>query len=181
MSIKARDIIKMMEKGYLKKLCLSGMFIAIGYVITAFLKIPYAGGAGYFNFGDIITLISSVILGPWYGALIGASFSSMADLSSGYGLFIPFTIIAKSLMAISAGYLYKIFPIRLKYFSFLIGTLVMVGVYFIAYWIYYDLGAYISSLFDLVQALVSSLLGYFLLLPLEKYLSKKHRDDKAVS
>jgi len=167
------------EKGYLKKLTLSGMLIALGYVLTVFLKIPYANGAGYFNFGDVITLLAAVILGPWYGAFIGASFSSMADLFSGFGQFVPFTILAKALMAIISGYLYKIFPKKIKYFGLLIGSLVMVGIYFISYFIYYGLGAYISSIFDLVQALISSLLGYLLLFPLEKYFPKKSDEHQS--
>jgi uncharacterized membrane protein len=82
-------------------------------------------------------------------------------------------------MAIISGYLYKIFPKKIKYFGLLIGSLVMVGIYFISYFIYYGLGAYISSIFDLVQALISSLLGYFLLFPLEKYFQKKSDEHQS--
>lgn len=150
------------------------MLIAIGYVVTAFLSIPYASQAGYFNFGDVITILSSLILGPWYGAFIGATFSAMADLSGGYAHFIPFTIIAKALMAILVGYLHKIFPKKLKISAFIIASLAMVSVYFVAYWVYYGLGSYILSLFDLIQGLVSSILGYLLFVLIDKIPKIKH-------
>lgn len=165
-----------MEKNYIKKISLSGMLIAIGYVVTAFLAIPYASQAGYFNFGDVITILSSVILGPWYGAFIGATFSAMADLSGGFAQFVPFTIAAKGLMAILGGYLHKIFPKKLKILAFFISSLAMVAVYFVAYWLYYGLGSSFLSLFDLIQGLISSILGYLLFVLIDK-IPKKMRTE----
>lgn len=167
-----------MEKSYLRKLCLSGIMIAIGYIVTAFLGIPYASGAGYLNFGDVITLVSSVILGPWYGAFIGVVFSSMADLTSGFVMFIPFTIVAKALMAITAGLLYRVFPKKIKFLSFLIGTLLMVLIYFISYMVYFGIGAYVSTLFDLIQAVVATVLGYIVIAVLERVIPKLQKGLK---
>lgn len=161
-----------MEKSYLRKLCLSGIMIAIGYIVTAFLGIPYASGAGYLNFGDVITLISSVILGPWYGAFIGIVFSSMADLTMGFVMFIPFTIIAKGLMGIVSGLLYRVLPKKIKFLSFLIGTLLMVLVYFASYMIYFGIGGYVSTLFDLIQAGVAVILATIIITILERVIPK---------
>lgn len=156
------------EKNYIKKISLSGMLIAVGYVVTVFLSVPYASYAGYFNFGDVITILSSVILGPCYGAFIGATFSAMADLSSGYAQFVPFTIFAKALMGILVGFLHKIFPKKLKIIAFFISSLAMVAVYFVAYWIYYGFGSYLLTVFDLIQGLISSILAYLLFILFDK-------------
>lgn len=144
------------------------MLIAVGYVVTVFLSVPYASYAGYFNFGDAITILSSVILGPWYGAFIGATFSAMADLSSDYAQFVPFTIIAKALMAILVGYLHKIFPKKLKILAFFISALPMVAVYFVAYLIYYGLGSYFLTIFDFIQGFISSILAYLSFIFIDK-------------
>jgi uncharacterized membrane protein len=163
-------------KDHLRKICLSGAFIAIGYIVTAFLSVPYGFG-GYFNFGDVITLISAVILGPWYGALIGSAFSSMADLTSGFAMFIPFTIIAKSLMAVSGGYLYRLFAKKIRIFAFLIASLFMVVIYFFSYLIYFGLAAYLNSIFDLLQASIVSLFAYIILISLQKLIKNKENES----
>ena len=67
-----------------KNITVAALLAAIAYLLTAFASIPYAGGAGYLNFGDAVIIFSSMILGPWWGALVGAIAGSLADLSAGY-------------------------------------------------------------------------------------------------
>ena len=47
----------------------SGVLAALAFLCAAYLSIPYAGG-GYFNFGDIVILLASGLLGPYAGAYL---------------------------------------------------------------------------------------------------------------
>ena len=51
------------------KISLTGLMIALIYVCTAFLSIPFANGAGYFNFSDCLILFTSIYIGPVEGIL----------------------------------------------------------------------------------------------------------------
>lgn len=149
------------------KISLTALFSALIFVVTAFLAIPYAGGAGYFNFSDAIILFSSSLFGPEIGIISGIIGASMSDLYSGFANCIPFTILAKALEAIVFSLLFFIFRkhSKIKYISFLIAPLFMVASY-IPYYLIYDNGqgalALISSCFDLLQGFISTCIGIVL-------------------
>ena len=134
-----------------KNITFAALLSAIAYLLTAFAAIPYAGGAGYLNFGDAVIIFSSMILGPWWGALVGAIAGSLADLSAGYISFALFTLVAKACEAIIAGLFFKYIKNNLKYIGTILGALFMVATYFVAYLILYGVGGLISSAFDLIQ------------------------------
>lgn len=156
-----------MRNNLVSKMCLTALFTAIAYVLTAFAAIPYADG-GFFNLGDIVTLVASVIIGPWYGVFVGTVAGSMADISFN-ALFIPFTIVAKGSMALLAGYLYPRCNKFIKPLILLSSTLLMVITYFFAYLILFGAGALISSAFDLAQAGVATVGSYLVLTLCHKY------------
>src|SRR5574344_867567 len=89
------------------KISLTALIIAIIYVCTAFLSIPFANGAGYFNFSDCLILFTSIYIGPLEGILSAIIGCALADLQAGAAQFIPFTIVAKGLEAIVAFLIYK--------------------------------------------------------------------------
>ena len=99
---------KSREHTLIAKMSAVAVFGALSFVMTAFLKIPYAGNAGYFNFGDIVTLLASMVLGPIEGALIGIVGGALSDLFLGYAFYAPWTILAKGLMGLATGFLYSV-------------------------------------------------------------------------
>lgn len=143
------------------KISFIALFSALIFVCGAFLAIPYAGGAGYFNFSDILILFSSAYLGPEIGLISGIIGASMSDLYAGFASCIPFTIVAKGLEAIVFSLIFFIFRKHkyLKHLSFIIAPLFMVASY-IPYYLLYDDGAgimaLISSCYDLLQGAISS-------------------------
>lgn len=149
------------------KISFIALFSALIFVCAAFLAIPYAGGAGYFNFSDILILFSSAYLGPEVGLIAGIIGSSISDLYAGFANCIPFTIVAKGLEAIAFSLIFFIFRKHkyLKYISFIVAPLFMVASY-IPYYILYDNGvgimALISSCYDLLQGAISSVGAIFL-------------------
>lgn len=163
----------MSKRALILKIALTALFSALIFVLTSFLPIPYAGGAGYFNFSDLLILFSSAYFGPFVGVLSGIIGASLSDLYVGFANSIPFTIIAKALEAIVFSLLFYFLRNHkyLKHISFFIAPVFMVASY-IPYYLIYDNGqgvmALVSSCFDLIQGTVSGTLAILLYLAFYK-------------
>lgn len=158
------------EHSRILRMCLVGIFGALSFVLTAFCQLPYAGGAGYFNFGDVIALFASLALGPIEGMAIGIIGGCFGDLFLGYAAFAPFTILAKGLMGLISGFLFK-FLHKQKIWRFIApycGSLIMILVYMLAYAIIDGYGVYLSSAFDCLQGFVCASLCIPLYLAIER-------------
>ena len=90
-----------MEKEKLRKLTLTALFMAMCCVTTMFLSVPSIGG--YTNLGDAFVLLGAMLLGPWYGAAAGGMGSALADLLTGYGYYVPGTLLIKGLVGLIVG------------------------------------------------------------------------------
>ena len=84
------------------------MFTALICVATMVIQIP-APLAGYVHFGDCFILIAAWVLGPWWGFAAGGIGSALADLFTGYAVYVPGTLIIKGLMAVAAAYIVSAF------------------------------------------------------------------------
>jgi uncharacterized membrane protein len=146
------------------------VFSALGYVLTAFAKIPYAGGAGYFNFGDVVTFFVSMLYGPLEGALVGIIAGAMGDLTAGYAAYIPWTILAKGLMGIGTGFLYIVLKKHkiIRFISPFLGATLMILSYMLAYAVLIGQGLYLSTAFDCLQGYGTAALAIPLVLLFEK-------------
>ncbi len=147
-----------------------GVFSALAFVLTAFCQIPYAGGAGYLNLGDIATIFASMAFGPIEGAIVGMIGGSMGDLFLGYAAYIPFTLIAKGLLGGVSGLFFIILKNKkaLRFLSPYIGSICMILVYMLAYCLIEGAGVYMSSLFDCLQGLLASSIAIIIYIPIEK-------------
>lgn len=150
------------------RLVLASLFVALSFIFTYFVKIPFPTG-GYFNVGDAFIMLAAIIIDPLTGILVGALAGGLSDLFAGYVLFIPFTILAKGLEALIAGFIYQKTRGLLRYVGVVIGPLVMVALYALSYVILFDKATMIANLpFDLAQAGIAIVLTIILLLLLEK-------------
>lgn len=152
------------------RIAVTGIFAALCFVLTAFCQIPYAGSAGYLNFGDIGTLFIAMTLGPIEGAIVGMIGGSMGDLFLGYAAFAPFTLLAKGIMGLATGFLFLLLKKHriIRFISPFIGATLMIGVYMIAYAVIEGPGVYLSSAFDCVQGYGMAVLSIIIYLPIEK-------------
>ena len=82
---------------------LTALFMALTMVGTMFITVPLP--TGYANLGDAFVLIAVFVLGPFWGTIAGGVGSCLADLF-GWITYAPGTLIIKSLMAITAYYIY---------------------------------------------------------------------------
>ncbi len=90
-----------MKHEKLRFLALTGMLTALTTVATLVIRIP-TPTKGYINLGDTIVNLSAWILGGGYGAAAAGIGSALADLISGYAIFVPATLIIKAIMAFAA-------------------------------------------------------------------------------
>lgn len=93
-------------RAYARLLALTGLFAALGCVGTMILQVPSPTG-GYMNLGDAVVILGAWLLGPVYGAVAGGVGPAMADLLSGYAVYVPATLVIKAVMALTAALLYR--------------------------------------------------------------------------
>lgn len=89
-----------------RRLALTGLFAALGCVATMVLQVPSPTG-GYMNLGDAVVILGAWLLGPVFGAVAGGIGPAMADLLSGYAVYVPGTLVIKAVMALTAALLYR--------------------------------------------------------------------------
>lgn len=82
----------------LRRITVTGLFIAVIFVFTAYLHIPT--GSGYTHAGDGIIYLAACILPMPYAMIAGAVGGALADGLSGYPVWIPATIIIKALTVV---------------------------------------------------------------------------------
>ena len=98
---------KMKEKNYTKKIVVSAMLAAIVCVVTMVIKIP-SPLKGYINIGDCVIIIVGCMMLSGYRFLAMGIGSAMADLLSGYVVYVPATFLIKGIMVLVVYYGFKL-------------------------------------------------------------------------
>jgi uncharacterized membrane protein len=168
-----------MNKISTKKIALTGLMIAVVFLVTYFTKIP--GPVGPFNIGDAAIIVTAIVIGRNSGLVAGAIGSALADLAMGYAIFSPITFIVKGLEGYIVGVIAsdrkeKRSAEYLKIFAAILGAVIMVGGYFLAELFIlkhvdksFGYSKAITDLpYNLVQGGVSAAVGYALSTALSK-------------
>lgn len=138
---------------------MSAVFAAIICVVTMTVRIPSPLG-GYLNLGDGFILIAAWLLPPVYGFAAAGIGSALADLFSGYAVYIPATFIIKGLMAIVAVMLLRLLRGKGNILGRVIGSLsaeiLMVAGYFLFEGILYGFG---SAVVNIPQNCIQGVFG----------------------
>lgn len=93
----------MNRKDTTQNIVMTSLLIALICTATMIIKIP-SPLRGYLNLGDCVVLLAGWILSPLYGFLAAGIGSALADIFSGYILYVPATFLVKGLMALIASY-----------------------------------------------------------------------------
>ena len=142
-------------KTQLLRLVMTGVLMALACVATMVIQIP-SPTHGYMNLGDCVVLLSGCLLGPVYGAVAGGVGSALADLLSGYAVYVPGTLVIKAVMAALAGILYrrsrKLLPV-----GAVLAELVMI----VGYWLYdgFLMGSLAGSAAGIPSNIIQGLFG----------------------
>ena len=89
-----------------KSMVFAALFAALACVATMSLHIPKPGTGGYIHPGDAIVVLSGILLGPIYGGLAAGLGSALADLLSGYMVYVPITFVVKAVIAVVCYFVY---------------------------------------------------------------------------
>lgn len=115
-----------------KNIGIVAVFSALTFVATRFIQIPILQTGGYLNFGEAIIYISAIFFGPAVGGLVGAIGPALADVTSPYAAFAPFTFLIKGIEGFIVGKISSSEQKKLiKVLGLLVGGSVMVIGYFI--------------------------------------------------
>ena len=112
---------------------MTALFAALGYVATRILQIPTPSG-GYVNLGDTVVILGAYLLGPVYGAVAGGIGPALADLLSGYAIYVPATLVIKAVMALLAALVYR--ALGKKTWSMVVCAVAAEAVMIVGYWLF---------------------------------------------
>ncbi len=152
-----------------KKAAVSGMFAAMIFVLTMFVKFPVA--SGYVHFGDALVYLCALYLGAPWALIAGALGEGLADIAGGYVMYAPATVIVKILIAI------PFIAVRRKQSQFLsvrtalmtlLSGVISVGGYFIADLVIDKAYAVVDIPGNLIQALGSAVIFILLAAAFDK-------------
>lgn len=170
-----------------KTVAFTALATALTTVSTVF---GFSSPQFYFNLGDTIIMISSVLLGPFAGLIAGGFGSFFADLAV-YPATMFFTLIIKGIEGFTVGILYDVIRKKVKNLKLEIvftilsmvlgGSIMMVG-YFISQTFFYGTlaSAVIALPLDALQAVSAVILSSVILYALKaiklknKLLSQNH-------
>lgn len=151
-----------------KKICYCAVFSAFICVCT-FISVPLP--FGYFNLGDIMLLVCSWTMGPVCGAICAAAGSGLADLLMGYTVYVPATIVIKSVMAVTAYYVWTLKKMSKKRndllwhtaSAFAAETVMVAGYFAYEYVFLYGIGAVASIPGNILQGVCAAVIGALLM------------------
>lgn len=115
-----------------KKLVYLSLLTALCTVATMAIPIPTPSG-GYLNAGDIVVVLTALLTGPVYGAVVGGFGSALADLFTGYTIYAPCSFLAKAAAALVTGLIFRASARRNAFaaiFASVCGEILMLICYF---------------------------------------------------
>lgn len=93
----------MRQVKHTNELTMTAMMMCIIMLATTLFRLPVPGTSGYVHMGDAVIFLSVSILGWRKGSMAAALGSAMADLLSGFAIWMPWSFVIKGVMAIILG------------------------------------------------------------------------------
>jgi len=112
------------------------VFTAAVYAATVALQIYQPATGGYFNLGESVIYLAALISTPLVAGIAGGVGAALADLSTGYGVFAPGTLVIKFVEGLLASVLVKRVKKTHPLLSIPVGAgyAVLVAVFAYVYW-----------------------------------------------
>lgn len=140
-----------------KNIVLFALFIALTVVMTIIIRIPIPFSQGYFNIGDSVLLLSSMLLGPGAGFFVGGIGSALADLLTGYSFYAPITFVVKGLEGLLCGWIFLKMNHTKPIIPALLAGVWMAAGYFLGDWLLFGLAAGIVAFpINLLQGIIGA-------------------------
>ena len=90
-----------------RRITFTAIAAAIVFVATRVTYIPIGTAGAYIHFGDAFIYFTAFLMGGPVAAIAGALGGTICDLSTGYTVYIPATLLIKGLMGLTAGFVMK--------------------------------------------------------------------------
>lgn len=162
-----------MKNFKVKDLVITSLFIALVYVFTWIVKIqlPFAPNGGLIHLGNVPFFLAAIFFDKRVGMTAGALGMGLFDLTSGWVLWSPMTVISALIMGyILNKFNYKHLNLKNLLLSFILVALVKVLVYYIGE--VFILSSFVTPLAsipgNIIQISVSSVIVLVVLKPMEK-------------
>lgn len=107
----------------------AAVFTVLVYAATIALQVYQPTTGGYFNVGESMIYLAAIVSTPLVAGVAGGVGAALADLSTGYAIFAPGTLVIKFIEGYVAGILVR----RLKRLHGLLPAVVTVLVYFVVF------------------------------------------------
>lgn len=162
-----------MKNFKVRDLVITSLFVALVYVFTWIVKIqlPFSPNGGLIHLGNVPFFLAAIFFDKRVGMTAGALGMGLFDLTSGWILWSPMTVISALIM----GYIlnkmnYKKYTLKSLILSFVLVAIVKVVVYYIGeIFILSSFAAPLASIpGNLIQIGVSSVIVLVILKPMEK-------------
>lgn len=137
-----------------KKIVLCALHFSLIFTATSLLKIPN-GLQGYIHLGDVFILLYANIASPFYACIACGGASMLADLISGYTIYMIPTFFIKAIEALIIVYLLKKQPSNNLYIYVLATSFMVLGYFVFESMIYDWRVALLSIPANLIQAISS--------------------------
>lgn len=167
---------KQQSKSVAKEVAITGLFIALTLVFTAFvnIKLPFGYG-GLIHLGNIPLLLAAYLFGKRTGFFAGAFGMALFDILSSWVLYAPCTFITCGLMGLVAGWIVE----KKSGFGYKVLALVaalaikLVGYYVFEAIVYHNFIEPLASFpGNILQVTIAGIVVLLLITPLEKALTK---------
>ena len=86
------------NRGHILNLTLAGVFAALIYLLTAYVRVPT--GAGYTHIGDGMIFLAASLLPTPYAVAAASMGGALADGLSGFLIWLPATVVIKAVTAL---------------------------------------------------------------------------------
>ena len=123
------------------RIVLVAVLTALTTVLTLMVRVPIAPTRGYIHLGDVGVYFAAFAFGPAIGALAGGLGTGLADVLGGYAHWAPLSFIFHGFQGLVAAYIGYRARLPRQLLGWLIGSLIMIGGYFLAEVVLYGTGA----------------------------------------
>jgi len=142
------------------RIAILATLLAATAVLTMIVRVPIAPTRGYIHLGDVGVYFAAFVFGPAMGFLVGGLGTALADVLGGYAHWAPLTFLfhgSQGLVAACIGY--RRVPAR-QVLGWSVGSIIMIGGYFLAEVVLYGAGAALVELpGNVIQAVVGGVIA----------------------
>ena len=115
-----------------RQIAVLAIMTAVVTVVTRAVQIFYPPTGGYLTFADVAVYFAAFSFGPIVGLVAGGLGAALGDVLGGFAAFAPLTFCAHGFQGLVAGYICRrANTLRRMLLGWLLGTLIMAGVYFL--------------------------------------------------